>query len=345
MAKRIQHIAIAACSFEVRADGAIQLTPAGQFSAKDGRPAGLPGWKTDDAIAQRVLARLKAKQSRLVIDYEHQTLHAEHNGKPAPAAGWFDGWDVEWRPGQGFFVEPKWTAAAKAHIEAGEYRYISPVMVYDRNTGEVLDIRMAALTNDPAIDGMRELEVLAAAKFSPTPDQEPPMDELLELLGLKPGSDEAEAVTALKAVLQKKTELEDQLKESREAVAALKAKGGEVDLSQYAPVSVVTDLQKQVAALKGQIDGNELEDLIQQGIDDGKIIGEEMEKWARSLEVAALKNYLDNTQAIAALKGSQTRGKGPGSSGGDGELSETDLAVCKQMGVDPEDYKKSLQEE
>jgi phage I-like protein len=196
-------VAIAACSFEVRADGAIQLTPSGVFGAKDGRPAGLAGWKIDDVIAQRILARLKAKQSRLVIDYEHQTLLSEENGKPAPAAGWFNGSDVEWRSGEGFFVVPEWTAAAKAHIEAKEYLYSSPVLVFNRNTGEVLDIRMSALTNDPAIDGMGELEAIASAKFSLTQEQEPPMDKLMELFGLKPNASQEEAITVLKAKLKK----------------------------------------------------------------------------------------------------------------------------------------------
>ncbi len=342
-------VAIAACSFEVQANGAIQLTPAGVFGAKDGRPAGLPGWKIDDVIAQRILTRLKAKQSRLVIDYEHQTLLSETNGQPAPAAGWFNGSDVEWRSGEGFFVVPEWTAAAKAHIEAKEYLYSSPVLVFNRNTGEVLDIRMSALTNDPAIDGMGELEALAAAKFSLNPEETPmdeELEELLKLLGLNPDANGQAALVALKAKLQKITDLETELETSKAAVVTLKAKGsGEPDPAKFVPVAVVTSLQEQLVALKGRVDSNELEDLVLQGIDEGKLVGEELQKWARSIDVAALKAFLGAGQAIAALKGNQTQGKQPAGLNADGELNDEAIAVCKQMGIEHEAYKKTLQED
>jgi phage I-like protein len=65
--------------------------------------------------------------------------------------------------------------------------------------------------------------------------------------------------------------------------------------------------------------------------------------WATELgnkDVAALKSYLEKTPAIAALKGSQTRGKSP--EGADDEvLTADELAVCKNLGISAEDYKKA----
>ncbi|MNZ94279.1 Mu-like prophage I protein [compost metagenome] len=50
-------------------------------------------------------------------------------------------------------------------IEAGEYRYLSPVFSYDPKTGDVLDLHHVGLTNYPALDGMAALPALAAARF------------------------------------------------------------------------------------------------------------------------------------------------------------------------------------
>ncbi len=342
MSRYHQDIAVAPCRFQLRSDGYLQLTPAGRFRARDGRPYNSPDWFIDDNTAPKVLARLSARKDRIVIDYEHQTLNAEKNGQPAPAAAWFDGSAVEWWPGEGLFVKPDYTEAAKGYIEQEQYKYASPVIVYNKRTGEVLDIQMAALVNYAAIDGMKELDAVAAAKYSHN-TEELPMEELLKLFGLAPDATEEQAIVALKALQDKCAELETQLGESQGAVTALKAQveagDGAPDPAKYVPVQVVADLQGEIAELKGRMDSDELETLVAQGIADGKIRGNEMEAWARKLDVAALKGYLDNAQAIAALKGSQTHGKAPSGVTQQGELDETATAVCKQLGIPQDDYK------
>jgi phage I-like protein len=156
--------ALASLAMDLNAGGEAQLTPAGAFRGLDGRPTEVSAWRIDAAIAQRLMARFNARAKRTVIDYEHQTLHAEKNGQPAPAAGWFG--KLEWRDGQGLFsVGTEWNARAKAMIEAKEYRYISPVFAYSTRTGEVLDIFHAALTNAPALGGMAEVALRAAERF------------------------------------------------------------------------------------------------------------------------------------------------------------------------------------
>jgi phage I-like protein len=144
--------------------GEIQLTPAGPvFRADDGsgRPADAPAWRIDRSIAQRLRERLSARTNPLVIDYDHQTLLAQKNGRLAPAAGWFK--NVEWREGEGLFAtDVQWTTSAAAMIAAGEYRFISPVFDYQPGSGVLMNIRMAALTNDPGLDGMKAVALSAA---------------------------------------------------------------------------------------------------------------------------------------------------------------------------------------
>ncbi|MCM8622333.1 MAG: phage protease [Candidatus Accumulibacter sp.] len=132
-----------------------RLIPAGLFSATDGRPNGLPGWRMSRASALEIIHLAAARVSDFVIDYEHQSLNSPSNGKPNPAAGWFK--RLEWREGDGLYVtDARWTERAAAMIRAKEYRFISPVFYYDHK-GEVLGVVSAALTNTPALDGLTEL--------------------------------------------------------------------------------------------------------------------------------------------------------------------------------------------
>lgn len=315
----------------------IRLLPAGHFLPADGRKLDVPGWYIDGKIAQQVIARFNARNDDRVIDYEHQTILTEKNGKPAPAAGWFGA--LEWREGDGLYaVDVKWTDKAAAMIAANEYRYLSPVFAYDKK-GNVLAILHAALTNNPGLDGLTDLTAALTAHFQ-QPEEETDMDlkKLFAALGLAEDKTEADvlsAITALKAQA-------DQVEGLNGQIATLKAQAP--DPSKYVPAETVTALQGQVAALTAQINGDQVERLVQEGLADGRILPA-MEGWARDLGkkgVAELKAYLDNASPVAALKGTQTGGKG-GEGRKEGELDETQLAVCRQMGVDPEAYKKTMQ--
>ncbi len=164
------NLSIAACVGEpfelLSATQDIQLTPAGLFRARDGRPEGLPGWYIDAVLAATVIEQAFLQKDRFLIDYEHQTLYAEKNGQPAPAAGWYKGTDMQWREGAGLFATNiEWTPAAAKAIANKEYRYISPVIVYNKTTGHILAVNMAALVNYAAIDGMNDIASVAAAKY------------------------------------------------------------------------------------------------------------------------------------------------------------------------------------
>lgn len=171
------------------------------------------------------------------------------------------------------------------------------------------------------------------------------MEELLKLFGLKPDATEDEAIVALKA-LQKTNA--DQAAKLEEHSAALKAaKADPPDPARFVPVETVNALNEKVAALSARISGREVDELIEQAYTDRKL-NEAMEPWARSLggsDIAALKGWIEKAPTVAPLKG-QTHGKKPdGVNEGDGELSEEAVAVCRQMGISTDDYKKTLAEE
>ncbi|MDH5786407.1 MAG: phage protease [Chromatiales bacterium] len=354
-------VAIAACVVDLNGHvpAEIQLTPAGQFRARDGRPEGLHGWYIDADIAARVIARAQATAGDFVIDYEHQTLHAEKNGQPAPAGGWWQGANMEWRDGEGLFAtDITWTDNARAVIAAREYRYISPVLAYDKTTGHVLAILMAALTNYPAIEGLSDLTAMAAAKFDFTSHHQQETDtvkreQLIKLLGLaEDASDEQiqAGMEALKARADLMSEVRtslgiDEQASVSEAIATLKtnADSNEPDPAKYVPIDSMKALQTEVASLTVRLNGKEVDDLVDLAMSEGKLLPAQ-EAWARELggkDIDALKGYLDSAQPIAALKGKQTGGKAPEGGVTDGELGEEAIAICKQMGIDPEEYKKT----
>ncbi|MGA7437659.1 MAG: phage protease [Luteibacter sp.] len=351
-------IALAACSFALPAGSdtriQIQLTPAGEFRPSDGREMKVDAWRIDQAIATRVIDRFRARANPAVIDYEHQTLHKETNGQPAPAAAWIH--DLEWRDGAGLFGTVELTSRLRQAINDGEYKFISPVFSYDRRTGDVLDLQMAAVTNNPAIDGMEPLALQAAATFGiHTFEEDPSMNPLLKAilaaLSLPDTTTEQDAIAALTARLDPaKTVDVDKIRAalgiaaSDDLVAActsLKTKAeAPADPTKYVSLAAFEEVKTALAALTKQSVTSQVDQLITEGLADGRLL-KAQEGWARELggkDIAALTAYLKDTPPIAALSSTQTAGRrGPAQTNADG-LTEEELAVCSATGTDPKDF-------
>ncbi|EHR39605.1 phage protease [Alishewanella jeotgali] len=340
--------AIAALSGELASeDGWYQLLPDGEFSAIDGRPFDVPGgkWKMNADIAARLIQRAQLRANDLVIDYEHQTLKAEENGKPAPASGWFK--EMQYRPGKGLYIKPAWLSAAKALIDAKEYRYLSAVFPYDKATGEPLEIQMAALTNYPGVDGMDAIASLAAKKFTTTinPQQgEPPMNPLLQQLlaaigisvadGAEPTAEQGQAALAALTALKTKA---DSAEDLTTQVAALKANPGNIDLAKYVPIATYNGVVSELAVLRQQTTTDTVENLIEQAHKDGKVVAAERDyltQLGNQNGVAVLKSVLAARPAIAALSATQTTQVKVVDKVADEELTQEDLAVLRATGLD-----------
>lgn len=288
-----------------RASEPVHLIPDGVFRATDGRPAGLDGWRLDADIAAALLTQIRRTKTRLPINYEHPTP----NGQPMPAAGWIERDQIRYEPGVGLTAPAAWTDRAKAMIDAGEYAYLSPVISYDPKTGAVRDLHLAGLTNTPALDSLAPLAKLAATLgLDLEPTEEPLMDlaALRQKLGLTDDADESAILAKIDAITTdagKVAALTDQ-------VASLSAKQTP-DLSQYVPKAVHDEA---VAALKqiGQAsEAGEIDRLIETGLSSGKIPGKATADWLKGQGLAALRQYLDDAPALAALTQTQTGRKNP----------------------------------
>ena len=348
----------------------VQLLPDGSFAARDGRPASmtkgaLTAWCLDADIAASVVADAQARETPLVIDYEHQTLKAKENGKPAPAAGWIDA--VTYLPGRGLFAAVTWTERARAYITAKEYLFISPVFSFDAATGAVLRIISAALTNTPALDGMC---VVAAVEDLTT--QETAMDELLErlrwMLNL-PVTATAQDIMAqldkLKAMLGGEGEaaatdgtvptdgaapvdLLALLTEQRAQIAALAS--ATPDPSRFVPMEALTALQQSAATLQARVAELETGQTvaamsveIDAALADGRL-NKAVEPWARELartDPDALRNYLSVAVPVAALTAMQTTRVTPQPVPGTAALTDEDTYTMNQLGLTPEEFRAS----
>ena len=287
----------------------IKLLPAGKFRAKDGRPEGLAGWVMNDASANALLSASTDQADKYLIDYDHQTLHSKVNGQQAPAAGWFA--ELAWRPDDGLYaVDVEWTAAASAAIEAKEYRYISPVLRYNPETGEVTGLLMAALVNYPALDGLNDL---AAAHFilQPTQDLSMDIDVLIERLNLTALATETDILSEIDKLKDLSESLSAQLAQAQTIEADLSAQLQ--DPEQFVPVAVVAALQTELADLSAIVKAENITKLINPALADGRLSPAQKD-WAQKLgesHLESLAAYLETAQPIAALAGTQTGGIAP----------------------------------
>ncbi|WP_353852021.1 phage protease [Aeromonas salmonicida] len=374
-----ERLAVLDAQLTPQGDGWYQLLPVGPFKARDGRPFDVASghWQLDGQIAAALIARAKGLGQDILIDYDHQTLKTDQNGQPAPAAGWYNADEIEWREGAGLFIKPRWTDRAAALVAAKEYRFLSAVFPYDA-LGRPLELRMTAITNDPGVVGMQAQAALSAlpasSLMSTQPGQlatpshvaqkESSMNEhliaLLGKLGIQPGADgqlTAEQGTAalaaldtLQASAKKAPELEAALSAEKASLAALKAQpvqqNGQIDLAQYVPVATYNALVTQVAALTAQVDTTDAATLIKEARTQGKVVAAEEEyltAYAAQKGVAALKALLDPRPAIAALAASQTTAVTLPEKKGDAVLSAEDKYAADQLGITHEAFAKAKQ--
>lgn len=346
-------LTLAACSFEIDKAkyGRIQLLPYGKFRATDGRPTDVEAWYVTDTNGADVVALANSQKNPLPIDYEHQILHSQQNGKEAPSAGWME--YLYFNP-QGIFADVRWTDKAAEYIKNGEYRYISAVFAYDTN-GYVRKIFHAALTNNPALDGMDEVMVAASAQFFNQQKDEPEMDKkLLEalctLFVLKADASEAEItekVTALSAAKGDSQvavlDVYAKLAEKEQSVVTLTAQVDKPDPAKFVPVEQVAALQADFNKLKNSVETDKKEALIQAALSQGKL-SPALKEWAQSLSIEALTGYLDKATPIAALAGGHQANEDPNKDNVVA-LSAAEQAAARALGMTEAEFIKEHKEQ
>ena len=314
----------------------VQLLPWGDFRALDGRPAKLKHWTFNDASAKDVVALFKSRKREMPFDYEHQTQLAATNGQPAPASGWVK--NMVALAGRGLFAAVEWTARAKAMIESGEYKYVSPVIAYD-NDGVIRRVAMGALTNDPGLV-LGEVQLKADANSGGDGDEFPnqttgdrSMDLLVSVRAALGMPADATADSCLTALTATKARADAATTE----IATLKA--GQFDTAKHVPIETHQAVSTELATLKANANKAEQSTLIEELLKAGKLVPAQ-KAWAETQTVESLKAFTKDAPAVVPGK-TQSDGKGAPVSASSG-LTEAQLIVCKSLGVKPDEYAKQL---
>lgn len=372
-------VALLTLALALQATADAHLLPVGEFVGRDGRPGKGLTWTLSDQQGRTLAAKLTARHARVQfnLDYEHQSMLSEQNGQPAPASGWATAF--EWRDGVGLFaLNVQWTARAKEMIEAGEYKYISPVIVYDKETGQVIDVLNASLVNIPNLDlspVAQERVARLNASFSTHPEQSMnevlkallkalglPVTEattaeqavtavsalkaaalpadLVKALGLAETATPAEAVTAAAALKANA----DKAAGLTTEVAALKASGAgsNPDPTKFVSLESFNALNGEVAALRAAGVATEVDKLIDQARAEGKCspVVEAVWRDIGKVNVAQLKALIKDTPANPALAGqTQTGGKPAAALDPKAPGTPEELAMCKSMGLTIEQFR------
>lgn len=335
-------------------DGWQQLLPKGEFRSRDGSPKDVAHWFIDETIANQLIERARLLKQDLLIDYDHETIFKAKKGVDAGnvvAAGWFNADEIQWFDDderQGLFIKPRWTPKAHQQIKGGEFAFLSAVFPYDGN-GIPLELRMAAVTNDPGITGMQRLAVLSAYDLT---TENNAMNALLKQLlaklgveladGVEPTEEQASAAKdALEALIKGKTDAEAQ-------VATLSAKNTDVDLSKYVPKAAYDATVQQLAVLSAKSTDTEIDTMVTKARNEGRVIEAEVDylkQFGKQKGVAELSAMLEQRPQIAVLSAQQTQTTTvEKTEKGVAVLSAVEKEMAQRLGLSEADFLKQKEE-
>lgn len=278
----------------------VHVLASGTVLGKDGRgPYTLID--PDDVINK---TRQYHGKCHMLVDYEHQSIDAQHTGKPAPAAGWITGLQTR---ADGIWAFIRWTAPAAQMIRQRAYRYVSPVFQHDQN-GKINRLINVALTNSPNLD----LTAMARSELKMDQAQ---LEELRNLLGLPDEADFTAIKDAITGLLQS-------------------ANHTRPDLTKFVPIGdferVVAEGNKLRMGISQQAAETHVNALITSGS-----LAPFLKDWAINL-CSVNKPQLDSfmertgpffTQITAPQRAGSYQPKPPS------KLNDDQLAVCRTMGL------------
>ncbi len=262
------------------------------------------------------------------IDWDHQSQRAVHNGQRAPAAGWID--TLEMRDDGLWGHVREWTTAGAASIRAREYRYISPVLVFDYVDAETgrrsgCWFPCVALTNIPFLgDKIRPITNAFGATHM--------LAAIITLLALPEETTEEQAVTAVQELVAERDALKAEIETLKtEAAAAMSVAvvGARAAELGYASPADVLRLQAEVETLR-RGGGLTPDVLCQRAVEVGKITPAMVPTLLRmaKADLAAAAAFVDDAPIISPIVASHAKGAPI-----DDELSPAEIATAHQMGV------------
>ncbi len=142
----------------------------------------------DDKAAEAVMAEFQDRgRDALPFDIAHGMLNPFAPPDAHKAAGWFK---PEVREDGLYAANIEWTEFGATALRKREFRYFSPAILRDHDSGRVRELINIALTNIPAT---KHQKPLVAHDADPTARSSPMLEQILKALGVH---SEAEALSA-----------------------------------------------------------------------------------------------------------------------------------------------------
>lgn len=307
----------------------VEVIPAGvHVKGLDGRQ-----WLNDQP--QEVLnhfSALKAAGRDLVFDFEHATEIKAPNGEMAPASGW--GVAMQQREDGSIWVQVDWNASGKQAIAAKEYRYLSPVLTYEKNTSRIVGIQSVALTN--------KANLLVSALNQQESPTETPMDlaKLLAALGLA-------ATATIDDALAKINELKMAVETAEGELAVANNHAANPPLDKFVPradydtaLNQVSTVTRKLADIEKAALNSEIETAINHALATGKITPATKDYHVANCQQAGgLERFKAFVATAPELGGaSSMEGRKPDST--DSALNHEQKAIADIFGNSAEDLKK-----
>lgn len=297
----------------------IHVLPRGpEILGRDGRKWSMPN-------PEAVVAAFNASEP-LLIDYEHAS-EGGVDGNARPAAGWIDGLELR---ADGIWAAVSWTPRGAEIVANREYRFVSPAFFFDRNTFEIFKLASVGLVHRP------NLPLTALNRRNQSPEN--PMKTIIVALGLADAATSADCVTAINAL---KTDKQIALN------AATNPPSPElyVPRAQHdATVTALNAANKKIADDEKVANEARVTTLIDDAVKAGKVAPAAKETFAE----LARNNYdataaAINNMPVIIAPGEDTELNRDNPVNGDVKtLTDTQKAMCAQMGVPEADYLKAM---
>lgn len=298
----------------------VELIPAGRVAGRDGRT-----W--NNIHPQGILDAFTAQGMDLPIDLEHATELKAPLGEPAPAAGWIK--ELQNREGV-IWGRVEWNASGKDLVGGKQYRYLSPVILYQKDNGLIVGLTSVALTNRPNLN----LQALNHHTGIQDPKETPMLKALLAALALPEDATQDQALAKISAL---KTDL---------ATATNRAENPSLEKfvprSDYdAALARATNAEQSLTALKQEQLETEIETAINAALTEGKITPATVDYHkAQCRQEGGLQRFADFCKAAPVI-GDPSGLDGKKVPAESKALNSDERTICERLGVSEEEYHKA----
>ncbi|WP_353613020.1 phage protease [Mangrovibacter phragmitis] len=285
----------------------LPMIPAGTFTGRDGR-----SWVNNQPEA---VIRATLSYPKLPFDMEHATELKGPKGEEAPAFAWLD--DYRLRDDGVIEAHIEWTPDGEALIRGKKYRYYSPAFGFTAD-GQVTRISSAGLTNKPNLD--------LPALNSENHDMTVPV-QIATVLGLAAAASVDDTVKAIQ-----------QLKD-RETVALNRAENP--DVTKFIPIETHQLALNRAETAEGELqarNNKDAEALVDAAIEGGKVAPANREMYLATCRTKeGREQFIGFVKTAPALVNNEDATKGKTTTT-DKKLTETELAMCRSMGITEEEF-------